>query len=105
MGISVMTDGGLRSGNSGGNPRTKRYFVMGYKRTYNYPTVNMLGMYSNIEDAEKRQLELCGGKKRPTFSSNDSVYGANGFCSWIHEVTEGDASPMNFNQPSRKGVE
>jgi len=81
----------------------KFFAVVSYKTDSlsSFPDVVLNGLYPDSNTALKRQLEICGGKHKPSGAGNNSVYGLNGVISWIKEVSIGDLENWNVRSPDK----
>ena len=64
-----------------------------------YAHVLIDGIYTTIEEAEQRQIYICGGSIEPTRLGNNSMYGANGRITWIKKVHSGDLQSLDIYSP------
>ena len=79
------------------------FMVVSYKSdTFGPVTVLINGVYNTLEEAKKRQLEICGGRTTPTFSDNNSVQGRNSVISWIKNIPIGDLNNLDIYMPDPK---
>lgn len=75
------------------------YLVVSYTPSYSAAKVFINGIYETLEEAENRQLEVCGGLVERTPYGNNSVYGANGLISWTKHMKRGDLEKMDIYCP------
>ena len=61
--------------------------------------VFMDGIYDNIEEAEQRQRDICGGSIVSTYLGNNSMYGGNGRITWLKKVKFGDLQKLDIYSP------
>ena len=79
------------------------FMVVSYKSdTFNPAKVLINGIYNTLEEAKKRQLEICGGRTSPTFGDNNSVQGRHGVISWIKNMPTGDLDNVDVYMPDPK---
>ena len=78
------------------------YMVVGYQSGLSIPTVYMYGCYSNRKDAEKKQIEISGGKKNETWLKNETYIGINNTYTWINEIELNKECLVDVRQPYLK---
>ena len=71
------------------------YIVYSYGPSYGCTSTKYIrGIYRNIEDAKKRQLDICGNEYT-IHMINKSVHG-NGITSFINVIPDGDCNVEMF---------
>uniref|UniRef100_A0A6C0LLS7 Uncharacterized protein n=1 Tax=viral metagenome TaxID=1070528 RepID=A0A6C0LLS7_9ZZZZ len=79
------------------------FMVVSYKSdTFGPVKVLIDGIYETMEEAKKRQLEICGGRTGPTYSDNNSVQGRHSVISWIKNIPTGDLDKLDIYMPDPK---
>jgi hypothetical protein len=57
------------------------------------------GIYQTKDEADARQIEICGGSVGNMSPDNNCKYGANGTISWIKEFELGDLERFDVKSP------
>jgi len=71
------------------------YIVYSYRPSFEYspPTIYHEGIYTSLDDAKRRQIEVCGKDSKEGI--NSSMYG-NGLTVFINVIPQGDCHIQTY---------